>query len=229
MAMALRSIFLLILILQLAPLSAETSEQQSNANLQELLQLDQGHPSAALNMAIGDQYSALGQYGWAILYYRRAQAQTPRSQELELHLQQAHVALGIPYTTAVGWLPISERETILFALAVTAGLVLALSAMLWFPQHRFLRVLAAPLILLALGVGANLLYNQYAAPLQAIAVRSSLLQSSPDSTAIEAPGDALLEGSVVNVLDSVDQGRWLKIQLKDGREGYVAYPNVRII
>lgn len=215
-----------------APLQAANTEppdQASNRALQVLIQLDHGHPSAALNTAIADRYYALGQYGWAILYYRRALALEPRSQSLEMNLRKSHEPLGIPYSTPTGWVPISENEKIVFTLALLGGLILVLSAIVWLPNHRFLHAIAAPLALLALAACVNLLYDHYGAPVEAILVRSTLLRESPEEQGKESVSQPLLEGSVVEVLGTVDQGRWLKIQASDGRKGYVTYPSIRII
>lgn len=209
------------------PQPPNTAEQMQNQALRTLLQQEQSGASAALYEKIGSHFFSLGQYGWAILYYRRALALEPRSHPIEEQLKQAHRQLGIPEPVPTFRLPLSEREKLFFALLLFLGLFLMLSALVWKPKYRLIHLMAAPLAILFVAICADLLYDHYGATLEAVVVRSTLLYTAPRQGSSD--DQTLLEGTAIKVLDTTDQGHWLKVRLPDGRQGYVAYASVRII
>lgn len=202
-------------------------ERLYNQALRYYLDLEGTFGSSKLYARIADCYYQLTQYGWAVLYYKRALNLAPRDAEIRQHLTLAQQKVGV--NEPVGKFGLSFNERLMVAVVLLVALVGVLSAMIWLPPTRFIFLSSALLALATVAAILSLLYSSYVTPLQAVVVRSSPLYELPREDALKEREQALLEGRTLRVLGVEDQGQWLRVKSNTGQEGYLPYTVLRII
>lgn len=189
-----------------------------------------------LQFNTANAYYQLGEYGWAILHYYRALSDLPREERVLNNLNIAAQKAGVPGkagTTPTEYLlyphyrmSIGERIETTFLLSLLA--FLCWSAYIW-GGSGVLRGLATLLTTLAAGILLSLAISQYAAPIEAIVVRSATLHTDAGKHYAEVMERPVLAGSKVIVLEVNEDGRWLKIATPQGIVGFAENDRLRII
>lgn len=214
----------------------EGKEQAFNRALRLYTQLEGEPGNGKLYYNIGNTYFQLEQYGWAILYYLRAQKLLPRDDRVNFHLTLARAEQGIKLEPPQVWktrllfwhykLSQSERIQVFIAFGVLVFLVISWA--LWNPIP-FLKKLAGVFTAAWLLVLASLLYFQYWAPVEAVIVTPFGLYHGPSEDYALVSDEPFIPGTEIRVQKIADDGTWLKVTAPDGKVGYVPADIIRII
>lgn len=181
---------------------------------------------------IGNSYFQLGRYTWAILYYSKTLSAMPSHSKAQQNLAVAKAKLGLSETEKNGVIPIQLPVTHAllwqFLAATTFAATLFASLMvwssgLWLKRGLFLALSALCLFLAIIG------YRHYIAPVEGIVVESSVLYRDAGFQYAKVIEDPIPSGSKVEILELLDEGRWLKIYTEEGQLGYVPYQAIRKI
>lgn len=211
---------------------ATTFEERKTAFNHALLlyhQIEQtiSSPSADLYRALGDTYFQLNEYAWAALYYRRALKQEPQDQSVMNHLTLAQEKLGLsPSSISLSNTILPQRWIVFWGMLFLAFLLT--SAALWF-SSSLLRHLAKMSLLFLLIPISSLIWSYYFTPLEALIITPTGFYREPQLDQPQLTHTPLLAGTSVYVLQTTDDGKWLKIVNAEGLMGYVPLASLRLI
>lgn len=211
-----------------------------NQALSLYLQVEkENHPTYSdgkLYYNIANTYFQLEEYPWAILYYERALKLRPTDEKVHRNLSIALEKAGLPkqkeesiFQKIFFWhssLSLPQRLQLLFALTV---LMLALiSAILWKNRPIIKKGIILVGILWALFF-FSVIYTHFFAPIEAIAIKPTSLYLGPGPQYAEINNQTILAGSKVRILESLNDGSWLKIISPTGEIGYVSTTNLEVV
>lgn len=187
--------------------------------------------SSDLNEALGNLYFELGEYPWAILYYRRALKNNLASSILSSHLIKAQQMLGLastenqPQKKKSVFYSLSQNVT--FFLGCIALTFVTASLFIWFPSPA-LRKLTVVCSILMTGCLVNALFFYYFPPLEGILIKSSGFYRGADLNDSQLTHQPLPAGSNVQILEMTKEGNWIKIN-HAGMMGYIPTDHLRAI
>lgn len=222
---------------------AQTLEQRRaffNEALAGYLSLERtSHPhmgDGKLYYNIANTYFQLGEYPLSIYYYQLARKLRPRDERITANLATAEKSLGVPSREQeapfrhlfffYSYFSTPERLQI-FSLATLIAFF-ALSVQIWKPQ-RFARRLAAGSVCVASVFLGTLLYSYYVAPIDAIVLKSSDLYKGAGSYYARVLDKPLPSGVAIEVLESLENGQWVKVTTSDGTLGYLPSEVIKVI
>lgn len=188
-------------------------------------------PSVKLDKNIGDIFFQLGEYPWAILYYKKALKDNPDDAVLLSQLELVQKKMGIfDAGQSLNKPAFLERLAEKFDWFLEGSLLIfvILSLSIWFP-FCWLRRAAFGLSVLFILFFGNMLFHFYFSPLNGILIQSSGLYRGPDKKQPLATSQPLLEGTEVEILQMTKEGEWLKVKHPNGKIGYLPTQNVRMI
>ena len=215
----------------------EGDYEQAIAHYEQILG-DDLH-SAALYFNLGNAHYKLGHVGPSIYYYEKALLLDPADAEIRNNLSFAqNMTLD-----AIQPLPRTDirriYESVVFGLDIDGWTYLGIAAMFLFvlgyilfyrlprPNHKRIALLASLACLfcsLLFTAAAFLQYKAYHADQPAIVFSEEVaVRSEPNQRSQEA--FLLHEGTKVQVLDSLDQ--WRKIRIADGQVGWMPRESIR--
>ena len=210
-----------------------------NKALQLYSQLEKEHHptfgNGHLYFNIGNLYFNLEEYPLAILYYSRALPLMPRNTSLEHNLQiaQDKIGLALVEETSV-FQPLlflhhdfSFPERMQIFTGLIAITVLLASLYIWVP-NRWTKTFSIVAISCAFIMLASLSYSTYFHPIEGIIIRSSLLYRAAGTNYETVSNEPVLSGMKVEVLEVLDEGRWLKVITATGELGFIPAPTVRL-
>lgn len=211
-----------------------------NHALEILLKLDNTyHPNfgtGRLQYNIGNTYFQLNEYPFSILYYERAKALMPRSPMIKRNLAQTQSRAGLKITEGpVGlldlfllkpYLSLPERLQLFAALAALT-LVFA-SAWLW-TRKPWLSKIAGAFLVLALVLLVNLGVTHYFSPVEAVLVQAAELRRDAGMEFAQVGNAPFLGGTIVEVVGTSPNGRWLKVAVPGGDFGFMPSEAVKLI
>jgi tetratricopeptide (TPR) repeat protein len=208
-----------------------------NAAFSYYMETRQQGSSDPLDYAIGNTLYELEEYPWAILYYMRALENNPRDTAARENLALAREKLDLVPSREPSslmeeilsfhhLLSFQERKMLFLLFGIAA--FLAASGFIWLKNRWFYQA-----ALLTSWVTGLLLMNitatQYGKPIEGIIIKTSALYSNADSHSplvIKEPVDA---GNKVQIINVLDQGKWLKVYISGDQWGYIPYDHVRLI
>jgi tetratricopeptide (TPR) repeat protein len=184
-------------------------DYRQSAKLLESL-LDDGFRSGALYYNLGNAWYRAGEYGRAILNYRKAKPYRPRDPYLEANLEQALVAAPgrlpeapRPWWTHVlfwtNWLSFPAKVHAVFAASTIAAMMFTLAFVLRRPRLK----LAAALLLivaLAVGVDAALCYGDIAYSTRAVITGETVARKGTATSYEPAFDQPLRDGAGFHIL-----------------------------
>jgi len=211
------------------PTAAEKLYRKSAAGFETLL--DAAACNAALHYNLGNTCFRLGEYGRAILHYRRAQRIDPTDPALQTNLQYARNRVE-PYIAPTGGQRLVHRLAIWtnytsilqrFWLATIAGLAGWLGLTLWLRwRARPLLVLACLAIVIGLANAATVgwqLHDESHHP-QAVVVGSEhVLRVGAGEGYDAALTQPLGPGVELRILSR--RGEWVEVELRDAKTGWL--------
>lgn len=196
----------------------------------------EGLTSSYLDEAIGNSFSQLGEFPWAILYYRRALVQEPHRAALHTALESAQMTLGIEPGISRPWserllsfddrLSLQKRASLFFWF--TAAAIAAASWWIWKRTSLAMQIAKAFCIVAAV-LFLNLLLSYYRSPIEAILVSPTGLYRGPDNEQPQLLEKPMFAGNALEVVDVESEGRWLKVKTADGTIGYIPFQAARLI
>lgn len=200
--------------------------------------LDAGVRDSAVYFNLGSAHYTLGNFGQAMLNFRRAQLLTPRDPDLNAHLSRvraqrldvqgdetalvdtlAALTAGLLTLTELGWL-VFVIWSIFFALVILSITQAKLRDALRIPLVIFSLIMLGAVLLL----GSRLYVN---------AVRPAAVAVAGVIPVMSGPGDAYLlidelhSGAEMRLLEQ--RGDWLRFVLPDGRQGWALAASIEII
>lgn len=216
--------------------SIEARKTAFNRALVLYSSLEKEHYSGLLLYNIANCYYQLREYPWAVLYYQRALKLSPREAPISrnLALAQEQLALPLPegpptwrdFAALHHWLSEQERME-LYVLFCVLATVLA-SGYVW-TRWRGFRQAAVWMLACAGFFLASLLSERYLFPIQAVVVQSTPLYTNAGTSYPHVGSSLVGGGRVVEVVEAVDSGHWLKVLTPRGSLGYVPSDAVRVI
>jgi len=224
----------------------EANNNYSKANYEDALAgfkkiEESGYVSSALYYNMGNTYFKLKQIGKSILYYERALKLDPSDKDALNNLQLAREFTldrieEIPDFILNTWIKsinysFSSDVWGYIALVLLAGVALFLLLFKYGPTLRVRKssFFASMIFLLFFCISIYFSWSQkhvYNLKDTAIIIKPvSTIKSSPDNS-----GNTLFilhEGTKVSLLDEI--GQWKKIELADGRQGWVSSLDIEVI
>jgi tetratricopeptide (TPR) repeat protein len=220
---------------------AYLAEKYADAIQQYESVLANGLESSALYYNLGNAYYKIGRLGKAILNYERALQRSPKDKNIQFNLRLANLRvkdrIDVPpefflfrwHRTLVQAFSISGWAwlmTLIFL--VTCGLVVIQLVLNPVQLRRYLRQAAITgLVISALALGL-LLARQHLENSHSYAI---ILSPSTQSLAAPQSGSTELfivhEGTKVRVLDR--DADWLKVELIDGKQGWITTRDLELI
>lgn len=216
-------------------------KQAFNEALQLYQELEQEyHPifgNGRLYYNIGNTYFQLEEYPWAIFNYLRTQMLRPRDEKVTSNLAIAQEKLSLEKTDHStnafskvfffhSYFSLPERLQVFFFLSLLAfGLT---SAVLWFPNPWLKRGMWISLLLAGIFL-SSIAYTQYFSPVRAVLVQSSDLYRDAGTQYAKVGEAPLPAGIQVEVVDSLPDGKWLKIVTPQGDPGFVSHEVIRLL
>ncbi|HMA61573.1 MAG TPA: tetratricopeptide repeat protein [bacterium] len=213
--------------------------EQAIDNYQKIL--DQGYESGNLYYNLGNAFYKTGQIGNAILYYEKARSLLPDNENIEFNLRLARLKIQdkidrppefvlfkwgrefIDNLSSNSWALILSMSLFLVALAF---------AFLYLSSRAKLRSIFKPVLFLAMIVAVLSIYPLYYQHTRETSGDKGIILSEKVNT-IAAPqkGSTTLfiihEGTKVQILDR--DGQWVKIELLDGKQGWIHSDSLGII
>ena len=200
-----------------------------------------GAVSSSLFYNLGNSFYRKGNIGKAILYYERALKLEPADQDIKHNLEMARVHTldkidSVPQFILVEWVKNVRNKLSSNAWAIVSLIFLAISVALLL-LYRFGRSISSrrvyfiiAMIMLALTLFSFLfslgLARQASDTDTAIVVENiGSVKSAP-----AAGGNSIFvlhEGTKVKILESVEQ--WSKIEIQDGRQGWIKSSDIEVI
>jgi tetratricopeptide (TPR) repeat protein len=203
--------------------------------------LANGFESSELYYNLGNAYYKIGRLGKSILNYERAIQRSPKDKNIQFNLRLANLRvkdrIDIPpefflfrwYRALVRAFSISGWAwllTLIFLL--TSGLVVIQLVLNPVKLQRYLRRAAITGLVIGALVLGLLLERQHLETSHSYAI---IISPSTQSLAAPQSGSTELfivhEGTKVRVLDR--DADWLKVELIDGKQGWIAAPDLEII
>jgi tetratricopeptide (TPR) repeat protein len=185
---------------------------------------------------IANSYYQVSEYPWAILYYYRAHALMPRSKKVADNLEIALKKLRISPKEKKSVfnkifffhtdLSLPERLRAFFILSLFGILFSSLyiwKNKQWLKRGAILAAILSGVVLCSLG------YSHYIAATEGVMVKSSALYRDAGPQYAKVVEEPILSGVKVEILDTAEGGKWLKIFTPEGILGYVPQESIRII
>ena len=202
---------------------------------------DSGEHSYKLYCNIGNAYYKTGSMGKAVLYYEKALKLNPAGEDAKINLQIAKLQTldkieVVPEFILTTWIKdirnmMSSDSWAYVALGLFAVVALLMLLFKFAPtvgQRKFSFVLACTVFLFAIFAvifAANLRANANSEDQAIVMVPVSNVKSAPNAT-----GNNLFilhEGSKVEILE--EAGKWCRIEISDGRQGWMQKNDVDVI
>jgi tetratricopeptide (TPR) repeat protein len=199
---------------------------------------DRFHPkfgTGRLPFNIGNTYFQLGEYPFSILYYKRAEKLMPRSEPVKRNLSQASAKAGLKMDHPQSlfdlfllkpFLSLPERLQ-LFAVFAALTLIFA-SAWLW-TRKPWVSKTAVVFLIPAFLLFLNLVVTYYFSPIEAVLVQAAELRRDAGEEFALVTEQPILGGTVVEVLGTSPNGRWLKVVVPSGDFGFLPSESVKLI
>lgn len=194
------------------------------------------HGNGKLYHNIAEIYFQLEQYPWAAFYFYQAKALMPRSQKTEQHLERTLHKLNMSSHSKDSifkrvfffhyYLSLPERLQIL---SICTLMLFILSSIYIWKGYSFLKGMGATLLLIWTLFFSSVVYTKYFAPLEGVLVEASMLYSGTNRQSSIIVSKPIMEGSKVEVLDVLDEGKWLKIRVDEEGLGFIPSPSVRLL
>lgn len=194
------------------------------------------HGNGKLYNNIAQTFFNLEQYPWAALYFYQARALMPRNQDVDLNLKNTLAKLNVAPGSQESifrkvfffhyYLSLSEQLQILSGCTV---LLFGLISLYIWKNYRFLKGLIAAVLLLWTLFFGSVIYAKYFEPLEGVIVNASMLYRGTSSQSPLVDPKPIMEGSKVEVLDVLEDGKWLKIRTIEGTLGFISAESIRLI
>lgn len=176
---------------------------------------------------LGVTSEALGRKGEALYFYLQALQNAPDFAEAKNNLGIVVSELGIAVPTALTT-PVFAADWLLILFFISLYAFALLIVLICFKSDWRLKIMLLPVFLI-MCVSATLYYMNYNENLKenwAVAIKSEVLRSGPDSSLSEI--GKLKEGEIINVVSS--SGSWYKIKgFQDNVEGWVELGSIRAV
>jgi tetratricopeptide (TPR) repeat protein len=203
-------------------------------HLETLYSPDMGNGKLYFNIA--NDYFQLGEFSQAVLYYLRAENLNPRDTKVQNNLEKAYNKLGIKVKTQDAVLnkifffhhAFSLPEKLQLITLFSVILFTLASFYIWWPFLGLKTLLAIVSIAIFLLL-SSIFYTQFISPSYAVILKANLLYQDAGKQFAKVLDDPLLPGSKVEVLEVLQNGKWLKILTPDGAVGFIPYESLQII
>lgn len=185
---------------------------------------------------IGNCYYQLEQYAMGVFYYYQAQALMPRSEKVQLNLQQALAKLGVsnPQLETIydrifffhHWLSFPEQMQLFTLLGV---LSIGLCSLYIWMNWNWLKPLMIIICFLWLVMTITVVYTRYISSVEGVVLRSSSLYRDAGFQYAKVKEEPILAGSKLEVVGLSQNGKWVKVLTSEGTLGYLPAETFRLI
>lgn len=185
---------------------------------------------------IGNSYFQLGQYPLAVFYYYRTLNLDPGDERTEKNLNIALEKLNIPYRNKNSVfidifffhykISLPNRLRLIFIFCTLS--VILFSVFIW-NRNKLIKYFSIIITLIAAILLFSVLYTQFLTPSEAVIVKSTSLYRDAGMQYARVQEEPILSGSKVEVLEILENGKWLKIITETGKVGYIPQESVKIL
>jgi len=191
--------------------------------------LAQGFVNGSMYYNLGNAYLKAGKIGKALVNYRRAEIYMPRNEDLQANIQYAlqlttdKIEGRDPYAHVKNFCfwysKLNIRElAILFLIANIFLWGTAIARLFYRWEYLWLALYATLFCAVLLGISSGIkLYSFYYSPAGVVTAKEITVRSG--GSASDTALFQLHEGAEFDWLD--ESGGWVKIQLRDGKKGWV--------
>jgi hypothetical protein len=208
-------------------------EKLFNEALKTFLVEATAQPSGKLFYNIGNTYAYLGEYGFAIAFYRKAEGLMPRDPALHQNLQKVIDLAGVsgyqiesPVADMIGLRSFSPLEQHLLLLGLAVFSLVLFSLNVWLPSIGFKwvsRVSIACTLLLIISLAS---YHFFMPP-RAVIVKAAGLRITQMS--VNEARFILHPGEMVEVLDMGNKGGLVRVRTATSVTGYLPQEVICIV
>ncbi|MBS4169456.1 MULTISPECIES: hypothetical protein [unclassified Neochlamydia] len=192
--------------------------------------------NGALYSNLAETYFNLEQYPWAAFYFYQSKRLRPRDLEVEFKLKETLAKLNIPSTQSPSllkkvfsfhfYLSLPERLEIL---CVFTFLFCSLASLWIWKNWARLKILVGSVALVNLLFFCSIIYSQYFEPIEGVLIHATHLYGEKNLNLALVTLQPLRGGSKVEVLESEEQGRVLKIRTTDHLIGFISQESIRFL
>lgn len=217
-------------------ITPEARKKAFNEALADYIQAEPENPSGALCLNIANTYFQLGEYGFAILYYYKAQKEMPRDEQvttnLRIALQKAGLSFEEPSFIDTFLLffhtRLSHNEKAWISLLLFFFAFGVISFHTWLPQE-YLQKLAIFSVCIGAVLFISLAWEDYFTRPEVVMVRPTELRRDAGDQYAAISCKLCVPGAKFEVIGLAKDGNWIKIALPSGESGYIAKEYVRSI
>lgn len=183
-----------------------------------------------LQLNLGNTYFQLEEYPLALYYYYKAQQLRPHDKTLAQNIQTTLLKLNLKpqdssFLPPVFTFSLPMRLRLFFFSAL--ALLATLSAYIWY-GHSTLKNLIFLFSLSSLLFLGSAFYSRYLSPAEAVVIESVMLYRDAGFQYARVKEEPVPAGTVVKVIEPVDDGKWLKISA-DGTLGFVPWSSLKLL
>lgn len=185
---------------------------------------------------IANTYFQLEELPLATYYYYKAKSLRPSDENVQRNLELTLKKQGLHYKEKKsfvrdilllqGFLPLPSCLQLLFSLTIL--LFILYSARLWVTNkylNAFIIVFSLGSALLLISISDSLFIQ----PNQAVITQSVQLKRDAGDQYAKVADQPVPAGSIVQVLDVLFEGAWLKIETEDGTVGFIPYSSAKLL
>lgn len=184
---------------------------------------------------IGNTYFQLEEYPWAVFYYYKALSLRPNDELVQSNLKAALSKLGLQYPENKSiflrlflfrYLPLPTKLQLLALFSVL--LFVCFIGYSWYPVKR-IKIISEVILILWIVALVSVGYSRYFSPVEGVIMQPAQLYRDAGEQYAKALEKPILPGEKVRVLESVQEGLWLKIITPDGHVGYIPSGTIKLV
>lgn len=185
---------------------------------------------------IANTYFQLEEYPWAILYDYKALQLRPDDERIQRNLDIALDKAGVfkqneesVFQRIFFWhnsIPLPKRLQIIFILSTL--LLVVISIYIWNRNTNWKKVIYFVGFVWVLFFG-SVLYSRYFSSIDGVIVNPTLLFLGAGSEYAAVTDQPVISGSKVQVLEILQDGKWVKVMTTSGKIGYIPNTSLQVI
>jgi len=197
---------------------------------------DPTYGNGKLYFNIANTYFQLEEFPLAIYYYTKAKNLRPRDENVKRNLELALKKAGLEYKEKTSllrdvillqsFLSLPYRLCVLFSLTIV--LFILCSARLWV-SSKYLNASISLFGLSSVLLLASIFDSLFIQPNQAIITKPVQLSRDAGEQYAKVTDQPVPAGSLVEIVDVVVRGQWLKITTEDGTFGFIPYSSAKLL
>lgn len=194
------------------------AEREKNINEALTLLLDNPEEGGTYDYNLGNSYYLLEEYPWALYYYLKAEARSPRDQEIKMNIERTAEQLQIPFKSYLRPPFFSHAEELWIAQVLIGITFLVFSLFVWTGKFKKIaRVFLGFTSFIVLAIALQF----YLTPDRAVLAQAAFLIKDPKNLNERVFLEPLPPGTLLEIIGKSPDGEWIKVVQPNGIVGFV--------